>query len=172
MLRSRRHPRRYRRGRRNLGSANVDFQGELSGCAICCEAGPLFCLDVESLEVCSNVFKQPTLANVFEQWFQQDPGLMQPSGAFRYTGTFNPSKWFEQEKYALAMRVASILIDPAELASDQTLQKVQSDLNQPARSSDSESNSNSKELSIPAPLLCEMWEAFVAFHIMHGRSVI
>lgn len=69
------------------GLLNIDFQAELSGCRLCCEIRPLFCVDVESLEVWSSVFKEQTFASVLEQWFSQDPGLMQPLSSFRYADT-------------------------------------------------------------------------------------
>jgi hypothetical protein len=108
---------------------NVDFEAELSGCTLCSEVRPLFCLDAESLEVCSSVFRHHSLASILEQWFSQDPGLMQPLSRFRYAGRLNPPKWFEEGRYALAVRVAGILIDPATLASDPAFQKMVSDLN-------------------------------------------
>jgi hypothetical protein len=103
---------------------NVDFQAELSGCTLCCEVRPVFCLDAESLEVCSCAFGNDSLANILEQWFLQDPSLMQPLSRFRYAGPLNPPKWFERERYALAVRVARMLIDPARLESDPVFRKT------------------------------------------------
>lgn len=103
---------------------NVDFESELSGSTLCCEVRPLFCIDAESLEVCSSVFSRHSLANILEQWFSQDPGLMRPLSDFCYAGPLKPPKWFEEDRHALVMRVARILIDPATLASDPAFQKT------------------------------------------------
>ena len=97
---------------------NVDFQAELSGCRLCCEIRPLFCADVESLEMWTSVFPEQTFASVLEQWFLQDPSLMLPLSSFRYTGKLQRPRWFDREVHALAVRVARTLIDPAQLASD------------------------------------------------------
>lgn len=109
---------------------NVDFQAELSSCRLCCEIRPLFCVDAESLEEWSGVFNEQNFASVLEQWFLQDPDLMQPLSSFRFAGTFQRPRWFEREAHALALRVARILIDPARLASDPEFQKLESYLNQ------------------------------------------
>lgn len=104
---------------------NVDFQSELSSCTLCCEIRPLFCVDVESLEVWTSAFKEQTFASVLEQWFLQDPDLMQPLSHFHYTGTLLRPRWFDREAHALAVRVAHILIDPDQLDSDPTFQKTE-----------------------------------------------
>ncbi len=109
---------------------NVDFQAERSSCQLCCEIRPLFCVDVESLEVWSSVFKEQTFAGVLEQWFLQDPGLTQPLSSFRYAGTLQRPRWFDREAHALAVRVALILVDPARLVSDPNFQKTASSLDQ------------------------------------------
>jgi hypothetical protein len=85
--------------------------------------GPLLCVDVESLEVWSSVFTEQTFAGVLEQWFLQDPDLMQPLSSFRYAGTLQRPPWFDREAHALAVRVARILIDPAQLVSDPNFSK-------------------------------------------------
>jgi hypothetical protein len=114
---------------------NVDFQAELSSCRLCCEIRPLFCVDVESLEVWSSVFEKQTFAGVLEQWFLQDPGMMQPLSSVRYAGTLQRPRWFDREVHALAVRVARILIDPARLVSDPNFQETVSSLDQLAGNS-------------------------------------
>ena len=109
---------------------NVGFQAELSGCRLCCEIRPLFCVDAESLELWSSLFEEQTFAGVLELWFSQDPGLMQSLSRFRYTGTLQRPRWFDREAHALAVRVARILIDPTRLVSDPHFQKTVSCLNQ------------------------------------------
>jgi hypothetical protein len=119
---------------------NIDFQAELSSCTLCCEIRPLFCVDIESLEEWSSVLKEQTFASVLEQWFLQDPGLMQPLSRFSYSGTLLRPLWFDREAHALAVRAARILIAPDRLASDPNFHKMISDLNQLGDSVDSGSD--------------------------------
>ena len=102
---------------------NVDFQDALRSAELITEVRPLYCMDIESLEVASGSFAKATLSEVLERWYDQNPSLATPLSALRFEELRNKGPHWQREGWHdLAMRAARLLISPESLSSDANYQ--------------------------------------------------
>jgi hypothetical protein len=103
---------------------SIDFRDALSGSKPICEVRPLFCLDIESLEIAGASYRQIPFAQMLERWFVQDPLLLTPLSRIQFddAATTIP-EWLHQREVDLCTRVARTLIAPDRLAASPDYQQ-------------------------------------------------
>ena len=103
---------------------SLDFYEELAEAALTCEHHPLFCLDVETLELCSAAFGSISLARMLEEWLARDPQLLTPLSHFNLPHEQAETPvWLKQRLREFTTRVAGALISPESLATDRAYQR-------------------------------------------------
>jgi hypothetical protein len=82
------------------------------------EIRPLFCLDIEELEVATEHFEAFSLPEILEHWFSENPTLTAPFSAIQVTNDrWKPNRWLTAEWRSIYKRIVTILFpgrDPEE----------------------------------------------------------